>query len=357
MAEAIPESIPAGSGVVLSAAAVAAVATPDTNATAAVPSNSTSTPTPTSTSTLTSSDHKRERERAGTRRDDKQNCRVYMSELAAMTPWSDVKAEMNKLVGSVAHVRSFRTAALVEFHTEEDATKAIQMLNGKEFLGSIVSVQVDRKPASRSRPRQNRFGKRAAMMAEVANSIRSSSSPSCQVFVGNLPFATRWHGLKDLGAPFGHVVHADVAMDVRMNRSRGFGTLIFADEKSAAACIAGLHGTQYEDRTLEVRLDAIAQKRADETEPGAKLYVSNLPWSWRWQTLKDIFKDYGDVVRTDIVHDMHTGLSRGFGTVTFRTKASADAAIVALNGKEFDGRALLVKVDQYSANLKNNTSQ
>lgn len=41
------------------------------------------------------------------------------------------------------------------------------------------------------------------------------------------------------------------------------------------------------------------------------------------------------------------GRSRGYGTVRYKTKEAADAAVATLNGTEFEGRALTVKLDRY----------
>ena len=41
------------------------------------------------------------------------------------------------------------------------------------------------------------------------------------------------------------------------------------------------------------------------------------------------------------------GRSRGYGTVRYSTKEGADAAVATLNGVEFEGRTLTVKLDRY----------
>ena len=41
------------------------------------------------------------------------------------------------------------------------------------------------------------------------------------------------------------------------------------------------------------------------------------------------------------------GRSRGYGTVRYTSKEGADAAVATLNGVEFEGRALTVKLDRY----------
>jgi RNA recognition motif-containing protein len=47
-------------------------------------------------------------------------------------------------------------------------------------------------------------------------------------------------------------------------------------------------------------------------------------------------------MEVNLMQDRVTGKARGFGFVTMETKESADAAIEALNGRDFQGRSLTV---------------
>ena len=51
---------------------------------------------------------------------------------------------------------------------------------------------------------------------------------------------------------------------------------------------------------------------------------------------------HGPVNEVSVIMDKVTGRARGFAFVTMNTQESATAAIAALNGKEFQGRALTV---------------
>ena len=73
-----------------------------------------------------------------------------------------------------------------------------------------------------------------------------------------------------------------------------------------------------------------------------KLYVGNLSFETTENDLNDLFAEYGKVTDVAILNDRETGRSRGFGFVTFTDATAANAAIVALNGKEVGGRALTV---------------
>ena len=73
-----------------------------------------------------------------------------------------------------------------------------------------------------------------------------------------------------------------------------------------------------------------------------KLYVGNLPFDAIENDLQDLFAPHGSVTEVNLMQDRVTGKSRGFAFVTMATKESADAAVLALNGRDWKGRALTV---------------
>jgi len=75
---------------------------------------------------------------------------------------------------------------------------------------------------------------------------------------------------------------------------------------------------------------------------GRKLYVGNLSYKVTDGDLERLFADQGTVRSATVVVDRDTGRSKGFGFVEMSTDQEAQAAISALNGKEYEGRALTV---------------
>lgn len=73
-----------------------------------------------------------------------------------------------------------------------------------------------------------------------------------------------------------------------------------------------------------------------------RLYVGNLSFDALENDLQDLFTQHGPVTEVNLMQDRMTGKARGFAFVTMATKEGADAAILALNGKEMNGRALTV---------------
>ena len=77
-----------------------------------------------------------------------------------------------------------------------------------------------------------------------------------------------------------------------------------------------------------------------------KIFVGNLNYRTTPDGLREIFSAHGEVLDVFIGTDRETGRSRGFGFVTMGSKEAGAAAIEALNGKDFEGRALVVNEAQ-----------
>jgi len=72
------------------------------------------------------------------------------------------------------------------------------------------------------------------------------------------------------------------------------------------------------------------------------IFVGNLAFSATESGIRSLFEQYGTVERVNLVTDRDTGRSRGFAFVEMSDPAQADQAIKALNGADFEGRALNV---------------
>jgi len=70
-----------------------------------------------------------------------------------------------------------------------------------------------------------------------------------------------------------------------------------------------------------------------------KIYVGNISWSATREQLEELFGEFGEVHSVKIITDRETGRPRGFAFVEMD---NADAAISALNDKDFLGRSLKV---------------
>lgn len=75
---------------------------------------------------------------------------------------------------------------------------------------------------------------------------------------------------------------------------------------------------------------------------GKKLYVGNLSYDVDSSALGELFAPHGTVESSQIISDRDTGQSKGFGFVEMSSDKEAQAAIAAMNGQQYGGRALTV---------------
>ena len=73
-----------------------------------------------------------------------------------------------------------------------------------------------------------------------------------------------------------------------------------------------------------------------------KLFVGSLAWATTDDSLQQFFSQVGAVASARVITDRATGRSKGFGFVEMANDADAQKAIQELNGKELDGRAIVV---------------
>ena len=72
------------------------------------------------------------------------------------------------------------------------------------------------------------------------------------------------------------------------------------------------------------------------------LYVGNLSYEVTQDNLQTVFAEYGTVRQVKLPTDRETGQMRGFAFVEMSTETEELAAIEALDGAEWMGRALNV---------------
>jgi cold-inducible RNA-binding protein len=73
-----------------------------------------------------------------------------------------------------------------------------------------------------------------------------------------------------------------------------------------------------------------------------KLYVGNIDFQTSEYDLEQLFGQSGTVTSANIIADRETGRSRGFGFVEMSSPEEGEAAIAEFNGKQLNGRALIV---------------
>ncbi len=72
------------------------------------------------------------------------------------------------------------------------------------------------------------------------------------------------------------------------------------------------------------------------------IYVGNLAATVTEDQLVAAFAEFGQVKSAQVVRELFSGASKGFGFVEMPGKAHSQAAITGLNGKDFHGQPLRV---------------
>jgi len=79
-------------------------------------------------------------------------------------------------------------------------------------------------------------------------------------------------------------------------------------------------------------------------QDGCNIYVSNLPLDWDDNALRILFSPFGTIVSCRVNRHRATGLSRGFGFVSFPSAECAQAAIANMHGFVVGNNRLNVEV-------------
>ena len=74
------------------------------------------------------------------------------------------------------------------------------------------------------------------------------------------------------------------------------------------------------------------------------IYVSNLSFNTTDVELNELFAQFGNVTSAKVIMDRESGRSRGFGFVEMSNDDEGKDAMLGLNNKEVEGRAMSVSV-------------
>lgn len=223
------------------------------------------------------------------------------------------------------------------------------------------------------------------------------------IFIGNLAFDTTEEDLRDLFGSVGKIVSVDIM--TKFGRPKGMATVEFTNVDDVDMAISKFDGVEFLGRNIFVKqdhpppvkpkfgervrsgrledrfdnfnnnynsnsngmdeedefdsgytfnrdderksFDKSRRNRRDRKPDGYEVFIINLPYSTTWQDLKDLFREIGDIKRTDIELN-YKGYSRGMGTAIFYTKDAMLRAIDRFNGFELDGRKIELREGRFN---------
>ncbi|XP_031332311.1 myelin expression factor 2 isoform X2 [Photinus pyralis] len=102
--------------------------------------------------------------------------------------------------------------------------------------------------------------------------------------------------------------------------------------------------TRFNDQSRDRSPDRGKARGANKSSP-CRVYVSNIPYEYRWQDMKDLFrKEVGDVSFVELFVD-ESDKPRGCGIVEFSDNASVKKCLEVMHRFELKGRKLVIKED------------
>lgn len=207
-------------------------------------------------------------------------CSVYVGNLAWGVRSAELLEHMSQ-AGEVVRADVFedyqgrsKGCGIVVYKDEESAQRAIKELTDSVLLERPIFVREDREEGGggkfaggRGRGRnRGGFSGRGGYQGGQGGGYQAGQGVQGgyqgggqgvggrQVFVSNLPWKTSWHDLKDLFRECGEVVRADV-MELPNGRSKGVGTVLFANRESAQNAIDTFNNYVLDGRHISVRFD------------------------------------------------------------------------------------------------------
>ncbi|KAJ3275950.1 hypothetical protein HDV01_006817 [Terramyces sp. JEL0728] len=264
---------------------------------------------------------------------------LYVGNLDWSVQWQDLK-DLFKEAGRVVRCEIPSDAqgrskgfGIVVMASNADAERAKDMYDGHVFCNRDMQVRYDR----------NESGKKEIRKEFARTKVNETSSN--RLYVGNLSPSTQWQDLKDLFKSVGTVIRANVIQD--KDGSVGYGQVVMATAAEAELAIEKLNGVEFQSSAITVKQDDSVEKNSG-VAAGATIYVGNLPFSARWQDLKDIFREGFNPIHAVVAMESATK-SKGYGMVKFATIEEAERAIAEFNGAVLSGRTLAVRMDKYSS--------
>ncbi|KZV57699.1 28 kDa ribonucleoprotein, chloroplastic-like [Dorcoceras hygrometricum] len=130
-----------------------------------------------------------------------------------------------------------RGFGFVTMSTVEEAEKAVEMFNGYDINGRLLTVN-----------------KAAPRGSQPERSPRPVERASFRMYVGNLPWQVDNAKLEEVFSEHGKVVDARVVYDRETGRSRGFGFVTMSTETELNDAIAALDGQSLGGRAIRVNI-------------------------------------------------------------------------------------------------------
>ncbi|GCB75705.1 myelin expression factor 2-like [Scyliorhinus torazame] len=210
--------------------------------------------------------------------------RVFVSNIPFEMKWQTLKDIMREKVGEVTYVElcmdadgKSRGCGVVEFKTEENMKKAVDVMDKQSFSGRPLKVKedLDGEHARRMMQKLSGFDRmgmgggggaggpgmnippallhNSNVPRDVLSALQAGRLGST-IFIVNLDFKVGWKKLKEVFSMAGSVVRADIVED-KDGKSRGMGTVTFERPIESVQAISMFNGQLLFDRPMHLKMD------------------------------------------------------------------------------------------------------
>jgi len=266
--------------------------------------------------------------------------KVFVGNLSFKTREADLASEFSsagKVVSANIITRGPRSLGygFVELESEEEAQKAVQLMNRKNIDTREINVELA-KPRDESKLQKDRPAPRRRGRGQGAAPAGSSTPPPGE---GAAPSGTGDQPRPAGGQRGGFSGRGRRNFKPRNNQNAegappagGAGGAPGAGPSGGAAPRRGGRGPR----------GNFGRPNPAATPSKTTLFVANLPFALEDQGLANLFKDL-HITKAHVVKNRN-GRSKGFGFVEFDNEENQKSALTAAENFESDGRKLIVKI-------------
>jgi len=256
--------------------------------------------------------------------------KVFVGNLDFQTKESELAKEFSnagKVISANIITRGPRSLGygFVEMESEEDAQKAVELMNKKEIDGRAINVEVAKIREEVPQQQQAQPGKEQT----ESDASRGRGGSRGGRGRGRGARGTRG-GARGGAAPRGR----GAPRGSRGGRGGRGGAVNYAPTQQAQA-----------NATATANTTAPVKQEDPRTPSKTTLFVANLPFSLDDEGFGKILKDSTLAFKAaHVVRNVRSQRSKGFGFIEFENEQDQQKALAGLNGKQVEGRDLVVKV-------------
>ncbi|KAK3257487.1 hypothetical protein CYMTET_33427 [Cymbomonas tetramitiformis] len=166
----------------------------------------------------------------------------------------------------------------------------------------------------------------------------SESDTFFKLFAAPIPRSLAVEEITPIFEQIGPVIDCMILKEKGTGLSRGCAFITYGSKELAEAAIAKFHNSMIipkAEKPVELQYARSQQRQAASTGPpdNRQLFFARAPTTITEESLRNLFGQYGEIEELTLFTDKRTQLNKGCGYLTMKSRAEAQAALEALNGR------------------------